>query len=276
MPPKRNNWNKGNRRRNFRRKNIRRRNNVTKAQAYRLAKKANYDMIPRKLHPFDGTTTLNDYTAPEGVLIQPTYIPGNDYVGAHQPDELKQRNGNQIYLERCSGVFNIRPFSTMLNPLHVRKICGYWKGVNGSSTDGPAAGSPLSITGLVKTFNTRLARYDSDNYLIKEDKFFTILPDQIFDENGSDDQNDIHGSQEPMRALWKPTMVKCNFNFRRKFRYNNAKQQGMEDEIETNGHNLVGWVPFILLLVQSPDQQYTATNKVDIDYKFTSYFKDVQ
>lgn len=256
------------RRRNFKKKA----SGVSKAQAYKLAKKANYDMIPRKQHPFDGTTTLSDYTAPEGILIQPTYIPGNDYVGAHQPDELKQRNGNAIYLERCSGVFNIRPFSTILNPLHVRKICGYWKGVNGSSTDGPAAGSPLSITGLVKTFNNRLARYDTDNYLIKEDKFFTILPDQIFDENGSDDQT----AGEPMRALWKPRMVKCNFNFRRKFRYNNSKQQGMEDEIETNGHNLVGWVPFILLLVQSPDQQYTATSKVDIDYKFTSYFKDVQ
>lgn len=261
MPPKR-----------YNKKRRPRRNGLKKSSVYKIAKKANYDMIPKKFHHYDGTATLNDYTAPPGLLISPTEIPANDYVGAHAADELEQRNTNKIYLERCSGVFNIRPFTTMVNPLHVRKVCGWWKGVVEASTDGPNTGSGLTATTLHATFSSRLARYDSTNYKIIEDKFFTLVPTQIYDSNGSDDAS----GSEPMRALWKPTLVKCNFNMNRRFLYGNGKQSDMEDEIVTDGSNVMGWKPFIFLQVFSPDQQYTQTNKVDIDYKFTSYFKDVQ
>lgn len=266
MPPKRNYKRKRNLRRRYPRKK------PANSAMYKIAKKANYDMIPKKMHPFDGTITLNDYTQPEGILIQPTFIPANDYVGAHAADELKQRNTNQIYLERCSGVFNIRPFATIVNPLHIRKICGWWKGASQSSSDGPNPGAELTAAALQLTFDNRLARYDNTNYKIKEDKFFTITPRNVVDNNGSDDAV----GTEPMRALWAPVMVKCNFKFHRKFTYGDGKQSGMEDEIDTNGAHVMGWKPFIFLQVRSPDQQYTATDKVDIDYKFTSYFKDVQ
>lgn len=264
MPPKRNNK-RNNRKRNYR-------GPLRKTSMYKIAKKANYDMIPRKMHAYDGTAVLNDYTQPEGLLIQPTLIPANDYVGAHAADELAKRNTNQIYIERCSGIFNIRPFATMLNPLHVRKICGWWKGASQTSTDGPNPGAALTALALQNTFSSRIARYDSTNYKIIEDKFFTLTPNNIVDINGSDDAV----GPESMRALWKPVLVKCNFNLRRKFIYGDGKQAGMEDEIDTDGSHVMGWKPFIFLQVRSPDQQYTASDKVDIDYKFTTYFKDVQ
>lgn len=245
---------------------------VKKSSVYAIAKKANYDMIPKKQHVYDGTLTLNNYQEPPGILISPTQIPANTYVGAHLADELSQRNTNKIYLERCSGVFNIRPFTTMINPLHVRKICGWWKGVSEASTDGPTQTSNVSATNLHATFSSRLARYDSTNYKLVEDKFFTLVPQQIYDSNGSDDST----GAEPMRALWKPTLIKCNFKFNRKITYGDGKQAGAEDEIDTDGSHIMGWKPFIFLQVFSPDQQYTQTEKVDIDYKFTSYFKDVQ
>lgn len=239
---------------------------------YKIAKKANYDMIPRKYHTYDGTLTLEDYTAPPGVFISPTQIAANQYTGYQSPGDLSKRNTNQIYLERCSGVFNIRPGVLMINPLHVRKICGYWKGVAVSSSDGPNTNSGLSATTLHQTFDSRLARYDSTNYKVIEDKFFTIVPHSVYDSNGTDDAI----GPEPMRALWKPVLVKCNFKFNRKFTYGDGKQHDQEDEIDPDGSQVMGWKPFIFLQVFSPDQQYTSTDKVDIDYKFTSYFKDVQ
>lgn len=264
MPPKKN-YRKSNRKRNYRKP-------VAKTSMYKIAKKANYDMIPRKLHTFDGTLTLDDYTAPPGVFISPTQIAANQYSGYQNPADLSQRNSNQIYLERCSGIFNIRPGPLMVNPLHVRKVCGYWKGVSVTSSDGPNTNSGLSATTLNLTFANRLSRYDSTNYKVTEDKFFTIIPHSVYDSNGTDD---AIGS-EPMRALWKPVLVKCNMNFKRKFMYGDGKQSGQDDEIDPDGSQVMGWKPFIFLQVFSPDQQYTATDKVDIDYKFTSYFKDVQ
>jgi len=265
--PRRYKNNKG--RRGYRRKGAK---GMNKTAMYKIAKKANYDMIPIKRHVYDGTAALNDYSAPPGLLISPTQIPANTYIGSAGADELSLRNTNQIYLQRCSGVFNIRPFSTMINPLHVRKICGFWKGVSVQSSDGPNMNSGVTATTLHNTFSSRLARYDSSNYKIVEDKFFTIVPHSIFDSNGSDDAS----GSEPMRAIWKPTLVKCNFKFNRKYLYADGKQSGNEDEIDTDGAQVMGWKPFIFLQVFSPDQQYTETEKVDIDYKFTSYFKDVQ
>lgn len=260
------------RKRNYNRRPRKGAKGMKKSSMYKIAKKANYDMIPRKLHVFDGTAALDDYTAPPGLLISPTQIPAVPYVGASSTDELALRNNNQIYLERCSGVFNIRPFPTVINPLHVRKICGWWKGVTVSSSDGPVLASGLTATTLNSTFSSRLARYDSANYKIIEDKFFTMVPHSIYDSNGSDNAT----ANEPMRALWKPILVKCNFNFKRKFTYADGKQSGNADEIDPDGSQVMGWKPFIFLQVFSPDQQYTTVDKVEIDYKFTSYFKDVQ
>ena len=258
----------------YRRKRVsNRRKGVTGYQAYKLAKKANYDMIPMKRHPYDGTLALNDSEGAQGVLIQPTMIAANDNVGAAGINELSQRNTNLIYLERCSGVFNLRPFSTMVNPIHVRKICGWWKGVNGQTADGPDPGDlALQASDLDKTFTNRLARYDSSNYKIIEDKFFTIIPDNVIDNNGSDDRT----GQEQFMGLWKPVMVKCNFRFHRKFLYADGKQRGPETEISKNNNSVVGWKPFIYLQARCPLQQYTHTDFVEVDYKFTSYFKDVQ
>jgi len=253
-------------------RNRNRKKPVKSTAMYKIAKKANYDMIPKKYHLYDGTVSLNDYQAPPGVLIMPTEIPSNQYVGNQGTGDLSKRNTNNIYLERTSGVFNIRPFPTMVNPLHVRKVCGWWKGVSTTTADGPHTNDSLSATSLHSTFSDRLARYDPANYKILEDKFFTIVPHSIYDQNGSDNAN----LSEPMRAIWKPTLVKCNFACHRRFTYADGKQSGQDDEIDVSGSQVMGWKPFIFLQVFSPDQQYTPTEKVDIDYKFTSYFKDVQ
>lgn len=260
--------------RNYKNKkrNNRRRAPTAKAVAA-IARRENYKMIPMKRHPFDGTSNLNDSaTGPDSLLIQPTYIAANDYSGAYDADEKIKRNTDSIYLERCSGIFNFTPPATCINPVVVRHVCGWWKGTPVASTDGPASSvAALSATNIQATFSSKLQRYDPDNYKIVTDRQFTITPHQIFDLNGSDDAT----GAEVMTAIWKPQTLKCNFKFHRKFRYTNGKQKD-DTEIDNDGGHLVGWKPFIFLYVRAPNQQWSGANVLPIDYKFTSYFKDVQ
>lgn len=262
MPPKK----------NYRNKN-RRRKGPTVNKMAAIARRENYKMIPQKRHPFDGTAVLaNSATGPDSILVNPTFIPGNDYTGAYDADEKIKRNTDQIYLERCSGIFDFTPPATCLNPVVVRHICGWWKGVAAASTDGPPSTiAALTSTQIQATFSSKLQRYDPDNYKIVSDRQYTLTPHAVFDANGSDDAT----GGETMTAIWKPQKLKCNFRFHRKFKYSNGKQHD-DTEFDTSGASQMGWRPFIFLYVRAPNQQWSASNQCPIDYKFTSYFKDVQ
>lgn len=267
MPPKKNY-----RKKNFRKKNYRSRK-PTGSQVYKIAKKANYDMIPKKYAEDDGTFAMNSSTLNSTVVL-PYLIPAVSYAGSAGTDELMKRNGNQIYLERCAGVFNIKPPKEIISPIQVRLVCGWFKGnTTGTPLEGPGVSEQLTAESLYNTFQNRLARYSKNNYKIVRDSFFTMVPEQIYDANGSDD----HALAEQMHAIWKPRLLKCNFKIHRRIRYAGGKQ-GEDHEIEANGENVIGWKPFVFLLVE-PEGDYSDWSEsavCNVDYKFTKYFKDVQ
>ena len=258
---------RNNNRRRFRKKPVK------KTSMYKIAKKANYDMIPRKYRPEDGTFAMNSSTV-NSTAVFPYLIPAETYAGSADTDELMKRTGNQIYLERCAGVFNIKPPKEIISPIQVRLVCGWFKGnTTGTPLQGPGVDETLTAQNLYNTFQNRLARYSRANYKIERDSFFTMTPEQIYDSNGSDDSI----GAETLHAIWKPRLLKCNFKIHRRMLYTGGKQ-GEDHEIEADGRFVMGWKPFIFLLVE-PEGEYSNWSEsavCNVDYKFTKYFKDVQ
>lgn len=258
----------------YRRRRPRKRNNRNKSQyqvAKRAARQVAYGMIPIKRVPNDGTLTL-DSNDPNSILIKPYFIEANATLSSGA-DEMHKRNGNQIYVQRTSGIFRIQPPATCVNVLQVRHVCGWYKGSGAtlSAGQGPTGlAHSLTAAHINEVFHTNLARYDPANFKIVHDSTFSKVPESIYDLNGSDDNY----GDEAMVAIWKPITVKCNFKFNKRFKYADGKQ-GDDSEISTSGEELVGWKPFVWLGVKAPQQQWSQANPLAIEYKFTTYFKDL-
>ena len=241
----------------------------SKAQMAKVARKVAFDMIPAKRCPNDGIATLSS-SAPNSLLIKPYFIEGNSTLASGQ-DELHKRNGNQIYVSRTSGFFRVEVPSTVVNAVDVRHICGWYKGtgaVIGQNAGPQGLTAQLSATHLSEVFSSNIARYDPANFKIVSDRTFTKVPESIFDLDGP------NGQGTTMVGLWKPINIKCNFKFNKRFKYQDGKQND-DSEITTNGENVLGWKPFIWLYVKCPAQQWSQGNPCDIQYKFTTYFKDL-
>ena len=247
----------------------RRRRTQTKKSMYKVAKNVAFNMIPTKRLPNDGATLL-DSNSPNSILIKPYFIPAAASLVAGA-DENERRMTNNIWINRTSGIFRVIPPATCVNALDVRLMCGWYKGtgaVVGSNAGPKGTTSELTATHLHEVFPNVRSRYDPSNFKIVSDKSFIRMPQQIFDIDGS-------GSSDTMTALWRPIVLKCNFKFNRRFNYSDGKQ-GDDSETTSSGENVSGWKPFIWLFVKAPDQQWNGGNKCDVEYKFTTYFKDLQ
>ena len=261
------------RKRNYKR-NYKRKANTT--QMRRVAHQVARSLIPQKRMPNDGTHTLDEVGDPHGVLIKPYFIVLNDTL--NNTDEKHKRNGDQIWVNRTSGIFHVEIPATCVNRVDVRHICGWYKGTGAVGAVGGPNGldSSLSASGIEEAFSNRLARYDPANWKIITDRTFSRMPHQIYDLNGSDDRTaaGMMPLDELMVGVWKPITVKCNFRFNKKFKYADGKQ-GDDSELATSGESLVGWKPFIYLQVRCPEQPWNTGNELPISYKFTTYFKDL-
>ena len=247
-----------------------RRNAPKKNQSqYAVAKRVAMNMIPMKRCPNDGIATLGS-SSPNSLLIKPYFIEANQTL-ASGADELHKRNGNQVHVYRTSGIFRIEIPATCVNHVDVRQICGWYKGTGATVAQGngpPGTIANLTATHLAEVFTSNIARYDPSNFKIISDRSFIRMPESIYDLDGP------NGQGTTMVGLWKPVTLKCNFRFNKRFRYADGKQND-DSEITTNGEQLLGWKPFIWVYVKSPDQQWSQGNACDIQYKFTTYFKDL-
>lgn len=259
MPPKR--------KRNYKRKKT-----SAAALARREARKVAWSMIPQKMKLNDGNLTIDDYTDPPGLLIKPYFIDANMNLNSGS-DENQKRDTNHIYISRCAGIANIEIPATCVNRVEIRKICGWYKGAGTTvaSGQGPQGLANFSATHVEEVFSNQLARYDSANFKIVDDKQFAVMPKQIYDLSGSDGEV----GNETMVAVWNVPQIKCNFRFNRRFRYADGKQ-GNADETAASGEDLVGWKPFIYIRAKAPGQNWSGSNELVIKYKFTTYFKDLQ
>ena len=258
---------------NNKRRNYRRRKKSTgpnnKKQMTRIAKKVAFNMIPTKRFPNDGSTLLSS-NSPNSILIKPYFIPAADaLVSGH--DENQRRMTNNIWINRTSGFVRILPPATCVNALDIRIVCGYYKGagaVIGSNAGPQGTDSALSATHIYEVFASNMGRYDPSNFKIVSDRSSIHMPQQIFDVDGS-------GQSSTMTALWRPVERKCNMRFNRRFTYSDGKQND-DSETTSSGENVDGWKPFIWIYAKAPDQQWDQGNQCDIEYKFTTYFKDLQ
>lgn len=243
------------------------------AQVKKLAKSAISSMKPMKMFMIDALNQTPNLGSNPWFCVLPYDIPGSAASGTSGD---VNRNSDQTWVHRTSGFFEAQMNPLCLNPVEVRKLCGWYKG---SAKPNDSANSSFSVTHLATSFPNRLERYDRDNWKINEDKTWTVLPHQIYDQNSGD------SSTVALRANWKPLQIKCNYNLNRVVRYTDGTDHGAglgvkDGGLQTNGAYHVGWIPFIGIQLRCPNQSFTdysgSNPSPNLDYKFTTYFKDNQ
>ena len=239
---------------------------MSRKQIESIARKTAYKMIPRKLHTVDaldaGAGTISNSTP--WVIIKPALI-DQGYGNA-------VRATDTTFIEKCTGHFNVTFSTSTLNRVEIRELCGFYKGTTDSSGKSNAAFNTLT---LQTALPNKIASWDRDNFLIKHDKSYDLMPVQIYDQ----------GNDYPdLKALWRSKRIPLSLYMYRKYRYTNDSL-GDEDGATVEGtfaanNDPVGWVPFIALQVRCPEQDFTGSTGNNagpyIDYKFRTMFKDLQ
>lgn len=237
------------------------------AKVKKLAKSAMASMKPMKRFMNDGINQSPNISSNPWFCILPYNIPGGS-AGSASGDIY--RNSDQTWIHKCAGFVEAQFNTLTINPVEVRKMCGWYKG---SAKPNDTANSAFSSTHLASSFPNRLTRYDPDNWKIIEDKTFTVCPYQLYSSDGDGDD----------RANWKPLQLKCNFKLNKVVRYTDGTDAGnglnvKDGGIQQNGAYHVGWIPFIGIQLRCPDQAFTdyqgSNPSPKLDYKFTTYFKD--
>lgn len=230
--------------------------------------KALGSLKPMKRHPFDTNNTKVQTNSSPWILVKPYAIPGTTTINAAGANE--RRLSDQIWVQRCSGFYNLQIDAKTTNEVEIRKIVGWYKG---STSGADKAINVLNTQVLATDFPTRLSRYDPDNYKIIEDKSWTSHPISIY--NGASAPGDAN---TPI-AVWKSQMIKANFNFGRTVRFSDSVEHDDGDPVLAIGSS-VGWAPFIALQVRCPTLDFTGPSgggnnpSPAVDTKFTTYFKD--
>lgn len=146
-----------------------------------------------------------------------------DYLGV-------ARTTNAIWARNTKFDLEIMPSKRCLGGFQLRMIYGYFKGDSNVATQG------LTHDGLEEIYphiNSRLSDREhagKSDFYWKHKETHTIIPTQIFDENGSDDQM----GDEAMVALYRPKTIYGNFHYNRKVTYENS-----------DGDSQNGWLPMI-------------------------------
>lgn len=263
MPPRRRRYKRNNK------KNVPRKR--SDAVVKKLAKQAMSSMKPMKMFINDGINQAPSLASNPWFCILPYDIPGSSAAGSSGD---VNRNSDQTWIHRCSGILEAQFSNLTINPVEVRKMCGWYKG---SAKPNDVANSAFGVAHLGTSFPTRLTRYDSDNWKIIEDKNFTVMPHQIYDSAAG------NAGTAALRANWKPLTLKCNFNLNKVVRYTDGTDAGAgitvkDGGLQQNGAYHVGWIPFIGIQLRCPTQAFTdyqgSNPSPTLDYKFTTYFKD--
>lgn len=251
MPPKRKNKGKG---------------KVSAKQAEKIALKTAYSLIPRKFNYTEAT----DYgpgsitNSSSWVMISPAFLDqGLDNI---------KRAGDQVYIEKCGGFFNLSFNTATTNRVEVRELVGFFKGATDPSQKNIADFSALT---LQTHLPNKMSSWDKDNFYIKHDKSYDLMPQQVYNAGAG------NGSNIP-QGIWRSKRIPLTQFLYRKFRYTNSHEGGAGDTVEgayASSNHPVGWKPFIALQVRCPDQDFTGATGNNpgpyIDYKFKTAFKDM-
>jgi len=232
---------------------------MTKNKVEKIARQVAYKSIPRKLLYNQVTDQAVQTNSTPWVIIQPTFIDAGD--------QNHMRRGDSVFVEKCTGFFNLSLSTATLNRVEVREICGYYKGSTNSSDKNIANFGSHELNTLLPN---KMSAWDRDNFLIKHDKSYDLTPSHMYDNQGT-----------PM-AVWRSKRIPLSLYMYRKYRYTNTVQGGSGNTVEgtlASSNYVEGWKPFIALQVRCPEQNFTGTtgNNVGpyLDYKFITSFKDL-
>jgi len=241
---------------------------VSKKGAEKIARQVAYKMIPKKVLTQDandfGVGLINNATP--WLVIKPASI--------DQGFNNFTRMGDQVFIEKTSGYFNLSFHTKCTNRVEVRELVGFYKG----STDGSdKAAAAFNATHLATDLPTKMTSWDRDNYYIKHDKKYDLMPRQVYNAGAGNDINIPNG-------IWASKRIPLACHLYRKFRYTNSTEGGDDNLAEgqyATSNEPVGWIPFIALQVRCPDQDFTAGGSGSnpgpyIDYQFRTTFKDMQ
>lgn len=239
---------------------------VSAKQAEQIALKTAYSLIPRKLNYTEGT----DY-GPGQITNSSSWIMVQPALLDHGTDNIT-RAGDQVYIEKCSGFFNLSFSTTTTNRIEVRELVGFFKGSTNAQDKNIADFSPSTLHAHLPT---KMSSWDRDNFYIKHDKSYDLMPQQVYNA-GTGTGNNIP------QGIWRSKRIPLSSFLYRKFRYTNTQEGGAGDTVEgvfASSNHPVGWKPFIALQVRCPDQDFTGATGSNpgpyIDYKFKTAFKDM-
>lgn len=232
---------------------------MTKKGVEKIARSVQYKSIPRKLLYNQVTDQAVQTNSTPWVIIQPTFIDAGD--------QNHNRRSDSVFVEKCTGFFNLSLSTKTLNRVEVREICGYYKGSTNSSDKNIANFGSHELNTLLPN---KMSAWDRDNFLIKHDKSYDLTPTHVYDVAGTP------------AAIWRSKRIPLSLYMYRKYRYTNTVQGGSGNTVEgslASSNYVEGWKPFIAIQVRCPDQDFTGTTGSNVgpylDYKFITSFKDL-
>jgi len=247
-------------------KNKKKNNQMTKQRVEKIARQVAYKQIPRKLVSTDGTDVTVQTNSQPWLIIEPTLI--------NQGLNNFSRAGDEIYVEKCKGYFNVSFGPATTNRVEVRELIGFYKGTTDAQGKTIAEFNP---TRLATHLQNKMSRWDRDNYYITHDKAYDLMPQQVYNAGSGDGANVPNG-------IWRSKRIALTQYLYRRYRYTSGSP-GSTDGNVTEGafatsDHVVGWKPFIALQIRCPDQDFTGGTGNNpgpyVDYCFTTQFKDLQ
>lgn len=237
---------------------------VSKNQIEKVARQQIYRMIPTKIHTNEAMDSHLLTNSNPWLVIKPAFINWSD-------TNNYERASDSIFIEKTSGFFNLSFSTKTTNRVEVRELVGFFKG----STD---AGhhNAFQASDLKDDLPNKMSTWDRDNYLIKHDKKYDLMPHQIYNVAGN------NGTLVP-NGIWKSKNIRLTLPLYRKYRYTNSTEGGSSQNVEgtfSANDEPMGWTPFIALQVRCPDQDFTGSGGSNpgpyLDYQFRTTFKDLQ
>lgn len=232
----------------------------------KIARQTAYKLIPTKIKADEATDWHYQTNSTPWIVIKPATINWGDTTNY-------LRASDSVFIEKCNGFFNLSFSSNTINRVEVRELMGFYKGNTDPSQHGTA---DFNSTRLATDLPNKMSSWDRDNYFIKHDKKYDLMPEQLYGDNNEDAVTN--------RALWRSKNIRLSLPLYRKFRYTDNKEGANSQEVVEGTFSAIdepmGWIPFIALQVRCPDQDFTGGTGANagpyLDYQFRTTFKDLQ
>lgn len=239
---------------------------VSKNQVEKIARQQAYRLIPKKIKADEATDWAYQTNNTPWIVIKPATINWGDA-------QNYLRASDSVFIEKCTGHFNLSFSNATINRVEVRELMGWYKGNTDPSQHGTA---DFNSTRLTADLPNKMSSWDRDNYFIKHDKKYDLVPQQLYALNTS--------ATPTNKAVWRSKHIRLSLPLYRKFRYTDNHEGGNSQEVVEGTFSAIdepmGWIPFIALQVRCPDQDFTGSGGANagpyLDYQFRTTFKDLQ